>query len=128
MRLGRTMPRRSRSVAWAASGWLTHRKRIWPCVVVGNTTSFDWIRASSSRMVRGEFPRPARCCHISKLFHSTNARKQKDVGLDSILALVPDRANVQFIFLDTESSLGLGELDIGLPELLIAPVGDVRAQ
>jgi hypothetical protein len=39
-----------------------------------------------------------------------------------------DRANVQFIFLDTESSLGLGELDIGLPELLIAPVGDVRAQ
>jgi hypothetical protein len=25
---------------------------------------------------RGEFPRPARCCHISRLFHSTKARKQ----------------------------------------------------
>ena len=44
-------------------------------VAVGNTTSCDWMRASSSRMVRGEFPRPARCCHISRLFHSTKARK-----------------------------------------------------
>jgi hypothetical protein len=27
------------------------------------------MRASSSRIVRGEFPSPARCCHISRLFH-----------------------------------------------------------
>jgi len=39
-----------------------------------------------------------------------------------------DRANVELIFLDTESSLSLCELDVGLPELLIAPIGDVRAQ
>jgi hypothetical protein len=58
-------------------------------------------------MVRGEFPRPARCCHISRLFHSTKARKHKDVGLDAILALVPDRTHVELIFLDTESSFGL---------------------
>jgi len=32
------------------------RKQIWPCVAVGNTTSWDWMRANSSRIVRGEFP------------------------------------------------------------------------
>ena len=37
------MPRRSRSAAWAASGWVTQRKRILPCVVVGKITSLDWI-------------------------------------------------------------------------------------
>jgi hypothetical protein len=35
-----------------------------------------WMRASSSRMVRGELPSPARCCHISRLFQSRKARKQ----------------------------------------------------
>src|SRR5438132_4774882 len=50
------------------------------------------------------------------------------MGLNAIFALVPDRTDVQLIFLDTESSLSLCELDIGLPELLIAPIGDVRAQ
>src|SRR6476660_6151786 len=32
--------------------------------------------ASSSRIVRGALPRPERLCHISRLFHSTKARKQ----------------------------------------------------
>ena len=35
---------------------------------------------------------------------------------------------LQLILLDAKGGFGLGELDIGLPELLIAPVGDVRAQ
>src|SRR6202048_3183570 len=34
------------------------------------------MRASSSSTVLGELPRPARLCHISRLFHSTKARKQ----------------------------------------------------
>jgi len=48
--------RRSMSAAWAASGWVTQRSRICPRVVVGNTTSWDWMRASSLRTVRGELP------------------------------------------------------------------------
>ena len=50
------------------------------------------------------------------------------MGLDAILALMPDRTHVELIFLDTESGFGLRELDVSLPELLIAPIGDVRAQ
>ena len=41
MRFGKTMPRRSRRVACAASGWVTQRRRIWPWEAVGNTTSLD---------------------------------------------------------------------------------------
>ena len=52
----------------------------------------------------------------------------EDVGLDAILTLVPDRPNVQLVFVDAESGLGLGELDIGFPQLPIASIGDVRAQ
>src|SRR5437868_13559853 len=50
------------------------------------------------------------------------------MGLNAILALVPDRPHVQLIFLDAEGGFGLRELDVGLPELLIAPINDVRAQ
>ena len=50
------------------------------------------------------------------------------MGLNAVLVLMPDRTDVELIFLDAESGLGLGELDIGLPELLIAPIVDVRAQ
>src|SRR5258708_17810609 len=32
------------------------------------------------------------------------------------------------MLLDPEGRLGLGELDVGLPQLLIAPIADVRAQ
>src|SRR6185312_1910761 len=66
--------------------------------------------------------------HLQALPQHECEEANEDMGLDSILALVPDRANVELIFLDTESSLSLCELDVGLPELLIAPVGDVRAQ
>jgi hypothetical protein len=62
--------RRSRSAAWAASGWITQRGQ-W--VMIGNTISCERIRASSSSTVRGEFPCPARSCHISRLFHSADA-------------------------------------------------------
>jgi hypothetical protein len=55
-------------------------------------------------------------------------KADEDVGLDPVGALVPDRADCELIFLDAEGGFGLGKLDIGLPELFIAPVGDVRAQ
>jgi hypothetical protein len=40
--------------------------------------------ASSSSTVRGELPRPARLCHISKVFHSTKARKHEAGSADVI--------------------------------------------
>src|SRR6187402_3415730 len=41
---------------------------------------------------------------------------------------MPDRAHVQLILVDAEGGLGLGELDVGPPQLLVAPVLDVGAQ
>ena len=87
------------------------------------------MRASSSSTVRGEFPRPARCCHISRHFHCTKARKHTRIwGLQAVGPLVPDRPHVQLILLDTKGGFGLRELDVGLPQLFVAPIGDVRAQ
>jgi hypothetical protein len=43
------------------------------------------------------------------------------VGLNALLALMPDRPDVELIFLDAEGGFGLGELDRGFLELLIAP-------
>ena len=50
------------------------------------------------------------------------------MSLDAIGALVPDRADVELIFLDAKGGFGLGELDVGLPQLSIAPITDVGAQ
>jgi hypothetical protein len=41
IRFGRTIPRRLRRAACAGSGWVTQRRRIWPCAAVGRTTSWD---------------------------------------------------------------------------------------
>src|SRR5215472_2622338 len=50
------------------------------------------------------------------------------MSLNAVLALVPDRANVELILLNLKGGFRLGELDIRFPELLIGPIGDVRAQ
>jgi hypothetical protein len=60
--------------------------------------------------------------HLQAFPQHEGEEANEDVGLDPILALMPDRTNVQLVFLDTESSLSLCELDVSLPELLIAPV------
>lgn len=41
IRFGRTIPSRLRRAACAESGWVTQRRRIWPCAAVGRTTSWD---------------------------------------------------------------------------------------
>ncbi len=41
---------------------------------------------------------------------------------------MPDRTQVQLIFLNAKSRFDLGELDVCLPQLLVAPIVDVRSQ
>src|SRR5262249_56802440 len=55
-------------------------------------------------------------------------KAHEDVGLNAIGALVPDRAHLELIFLDAKRRFGLSELDVGLPQLFLAPVADVGAQ
>ena len=50
------------------------------------------------------------------------------MGLDPILALMPDGPQREFALVDAESRLRLTELHIGPPQLLDAPVTDVGAQ
>ena len=66
--------------------------------------------------------------HLQALPQYEGEEADEDVGLNAIFALVPDRTQIQLILLDAEGDLGLRELDVRLPELLIAPIIDVRAQ
>ena len=50
------------------------------------------------------------------------------MGRDPVAALVPHRAHLELIFLDTKGRLGLGALNVSLPELFILPVADVGTQ
>ena len=80
-------------------------------------------------MVRGESPRPALNCHCCRVFHSTYAKKQtQNMRLDPLGLVVPDRPQAQIGLVHAEGRLGFGELDVGSPQLFIAPVGDVGAQ
>ncbi len=66
--------------------------------------------------------------HLKALPEHEGEEANEDVGLDAVLTLMPDRTQVQLIFLNAKRGFGLGELDLCLPQLLIAPIADVRAQ
>ena len=50
------------------------------------------------------------------------------MSLRAIFALVPDRTEVELMLLNPKSAFGLHQLDIGVPELSIAPIVDARTQ
>ena len=66
--------------------------------------------------------------HLEALPEHEGEEANENVGLDPVLALMPDRPQVQPILLNAERRFDLGKLDVGLPQLLIAPIADVRAQ
>ena len=66
--------------------------------------------------------------HFQALPQHEGEKADQDVSPDAIGALVPDGTQVELVLLDAERGFGLGELDIGFPELLVAPVCDVGAQ
>ena len=87
------------------------------------------MRASSPRMARGEFSEAgALLPHLEALPEHESEEANEDVSLDPILALMPDRTQVQLIFVNAKGCLGLGELDVSLPQLSVAPIVDIRAQ
>ena len=66
--------------------------------------------------------------HLKAVPEHQGEEANEDVGLDPVLALMPDRTQVQLILVNAKRRLGLSELDVGLPELSVAPIADVRAQ
>ena len=52
----------------------------------------------------------------------------ENVCQHTVFFLVPDGSDAQVAFVNSERGLGFGQLDIGLPQFFIAPVGDVGSQ
>lgn len=66
--------------------------------------------------------------HLQVLPQNEGAEADEDLGLHAILALMPDRPDTQFVRLDPEGRFGLGKLDVGFPNPLFGPSGDVGAK
>ena len=66
--------------------------------------------------------------HLEALPQHEGEKANQDMRLNAVLALMPDRPHLELVFVDTKSGFGLGELDIGFPQLVIAPISDVGAQ
>src|SRR5262249_28594166 len=66
--------------------------------------------------------------HLKGFPQHEREKANQDMGLNAVLSLVPDRPHVQLALLDPKGGFRLSELNIGLPQLLIAPVGDIRSQ
>ncbi len=55
-------------------------------------------------------------------------KANQDVGLYATLKMVPDRTQHQIALVDAKRGFGLGQLHVGAPQILAAPVGHVAAQ
>src|ERR1700740_3530511 len=55
-------------------------------------------------------------------------KANQNVRLDTGLFVMPDRTDAQIGFLNTEGGLSFGQLNVGLPQLFVAPVVDIAAQ
>jgi hypothetical protein len=111
----------------AVSRCVTQCKRICRCVPVGSTTSCDWMRSSSSRMVRGELPR-SRVAAMSPGSSRGRRRGNKrgcGPGRDPHVE-ASDTRSVRPFACGTPPQPR--ELNVALPELLLVPISDIGTQ
>ena len=66
--------------------------------------------------------------HLQTFPQHEGEEANENVSLDAVFSLVPNRTHVQLILLDPECRLRLSELNVGLPELFVAPIVDIRPQ
>jgi len=101
-------------------------------LAVGGGWQHDIIRLNARELFEhgswGIAETSAALPHLEALPQYEGEKADEDMCLHAILALVPDRTKVELVLLDAESGFGLRQLDIGLPELLIAPIVDIRTQ
>ena len=95
-------------------------------LAVGCCRQDDVVRLNARELfedrARGVSETGAALPHLEALPQDEGEEANEDVSLDAVLALMPDRTDVQLVLLDAEGGFGLGELDVGFPELLIAPI------
>jgi hypothetical protein len=92
----------------------------------------DIVRLNARKLFKNRARRISEPCtllpHLKALPQHEGEKANQDMGLNAILALMPDRPHLELVLVDAESGLGLGELNIGFPQLSIAPIADVGAQ
>ena len=66
--------------------------------------------------------------HLKTFPQHEGEEANENMGLNTVFSLVPNRTHVQLILLDPKGGLGLSELNVGLPELFVAPIVDIRPQ
>ena len=74
---------------------------------------------------------PKACLRLPLLKHlpqRVGEKADQDVGLDTLLFVMPDRTDAKIGFVDTEGGLRFAQLNVGLPQLLVGPVVDVAAK
>ena len=62
-----------------------------------------------------------------RLPENVGQEADQDVYQHPLLFLVPYRTELQVALVDSERGLGLGQLDIGFPKLLVAPLHNIAA-
>ena len=67
----------------------------------------------------------AASAHLEALRQQEGVKVNENMRSDALGMLVPDWAHARRDLLEPERRLGLSELDVGLPERAIAPIGDV---
>ena len=100
-------------------------------LTVGGGRQHHVVRLDARELIehgaRGVAEAGAALPHLQRLPEDEGEEAYEDVCLDAILALMPDRTYAQLVLLDAKRRFGLGELNVGLPELLLIPIDDVGA-
>jgi len=109
--VGRTMPRRSRRAAWRL--WLGHAAQTNLAVRCGGRTTSWGLNACELFQdgARGIAETCALLPHLQALPQHEGEKADEDMRLHAILALVPDRTDVELVLL-IRKRLGLCELDV----------------
>jgi hypothetical protein len=91
----------------------------WILAVLRHRTLYSLaeLNAASAELLAG-----AVLPQLPRLPQDEGKEAHKDVRLHPIGTLVPDGADAELILLDPERRFGLGQLDVGLLELLVRPV------
>ena len=84
----------------------------------------EFLEHGARGVTQGAFLLP----QLERLPQHEGQEAHQDVGLNTVGALMPDWTHAQLILLNAKCRFGLRELDVGFPELRIAPVGDVGTQ
>jgi hypothetical protein len=67
--------------------------------------------------------------HLSEaLPQDIGQEADQDVSLDTPLFLMPDGAQPEVVFFNAERVLGIGQLNVGCPEIFRRPIFDIAAQ